>query len=154
MYCKPQPKAWVHVDIQHQITWQVQLESLTRADLSGSLMTFWFSMDLQKALWMLKCWVNSPGGTRGSPWCCAKWGPGRKNGQKELWLSHEYLELQSETHRHGNKGNNAAFHSYGSISYFHIHYLPWIESFLFWQISGKLQTCFPLTAGWIVHCAI
>lgn len=41
------------------------------------------------------------------------------------------LELQSETHRHGNKGNNAASHSYGSISHFHIHYLPWIESFVF-----------------------
>lgn len=66
-----------------------------------------------------------------SPWKCAKRWPTAEE-WSDQHLSHEHLlELQSKTHRHGNKGNNAAFRSYGSISHFHIHYLPWMESFLF-----------------------
>lgn len=135
----------------HPSMWNTNPEQL-----AGSSAAFWFRVDLQQSCPLLAVPGGLPRGRCSWAACVngslAEWSPGGR--VVRTAPSREHLELQSETHRHGNKGNDAASHSNGSISHFHIHYPPWIESFRFCKTSEKLQMWFPLTAGWRVHGAL
>lgn len=67
--------------------------------------------------------VTSPGGVipvqrdaKGRPWNCATWWPWAKDWSEQPLPHKRLLELQSEPHRHGNKGNRAASHSQAPLS--------------------------------------
>lgn len=157
--CRPQPEMWMQWThyTSHTKSAYRKSDGSSFLQVSNDFDSEWIC---SRATRMWQCQASTPGGTvQGHPHAkgiretCKVVALGWR--MLSIHLSHEHLlELQSKTHRDGNKGNNAAFRSHGSMSHFHIHYLPWMESSLFWHISEKLRTWFSLAAGWPVPCAI